>query len=218
MAIVCIASAKGGVGKSTLGILLAAEFALDGYKVALLDCDLNQHSSAFGQKAILPHLTIHPDIGEGEVLKTLRSAEAANDIVIVDLPGGSSTLALKALQRSHLVLVPTQPSLPDVRDAVKTMAQINDAEELARAPITRAIIWTRLLPGFESRVSKHVRESLEAEGSPILRSALLERAAFRAIHLTGLVPRQSEPKGNAAKNLTEIATEVLGHLSVKDAA
>ena len=37
MAVVSIASAKGGVGKSTLALLLGTEFALDGYRVALLD-------------------------------------------------------------------------------------------------------------------------------------------------------------------------------------
>jgi chromosome partitioning protein len=127
MSVVSIASAKGGCGKSTLALLIGAEFALDDYRVALLDCDLNQHASAFGLKAKLPNLTIIPDIGEAEVLKTLRVAEKDHDLVLIDLPGGSSTLAFKALQRSHFVLVPTQPSLPDARDAMKTVAQIDDA-------------------------------------------------------------------------------------------
>src|ERR1700750_2585674 len=124
MATLSIASAKGGCGKTTLSILLGAEFALDGYKVALLDCDLNQHASAFGLKAKLPGFSVVPDIGETEILKTLRECEADHDIVLVDLPGGSSTLALKAMQRSHFVLVPMRPSLPDARDAMKTVAQV----------------------------------------------------------------------------------------------
>ena len=218
MAIVCIASAKGGVGKSTLSCLLGVEFALDGYAVSLLDCDLNQHASAFGEKAKIDRFAILPNIGEQEVLKTLRYAEASSDIVIVDLPGGSSTLAIKALQRSHLVLVPTQPSLPDVRDAMKTLAQIDDAQELARSPISRAVVWTRFLPGFESRVSRHVRQSLEGEGVPILKSALMERAAFRAMHLTGEVPRQNEPGGAAASNIAAIAREVLSYLQAEEVA
>lgn len=218
MAVLSIASAKGGVGKSTVAILLGTEFALDGYKVALLDCDLNQHASAFGLKAKLPGFTVLPDIGEKEVLGALRTAEAKNDLVLIDLPGGSSTLALKALQRSHLVLVPTQPSLPDVRDAMKTMAQIDDAVELARTPIARAVVWTRFLPGFESRVSRHVRLSMEGQGVPILKTALMERAAFRAIHLTGQVPRQEEPSGPAATNVSALTKEVLAHLEVTEAA
>jgi chromosome partitioning protein len=218
MAVVSIASAKGGVGKSTLAILLGTEFALDGYRVALLDCDLNQHASAFGLKAKLPGFEVLPDIGEKEVLGALRTAEADHDLLLVDLPGGSSTLALKALQRSHLVLVPTQPSLPDVRDAMKTMAQIDDAEELARTPIARAVVWTRFLPGFESRVARHVRQSMEGQGVPILKTALMERAAFRAIHLTGQAPRQEEPDGVAAGNVAALTREVLAHLQEKEAA
>lgn len=212
MAILSIASAKGGCGKTTVSILLGAELALDGYKVALLDCDLNQHASAFGSKMKLPDFTVVRDVTESNVLAALRKAEAENDLVLVDLPGGSSTLALKALQRSHFVLVPTQASLPDVRDAMKTIAQIDDAQDLARAPIARAMVWTRLLPGFESKSARHVRESLEGQGATIMRSALMERAAFREIHITGMVPRQVDPNSTAAANVTALCTEVLNHL------
>jgi chromosome partitioning protein len=212
MAKLSIASAKGGCGKTTMAILLGAELALDGYKVALLDCDLNQHASAFGTKAKLPGLTIVGEVTETNVLAELRRAEAEQDVVLIDLPGGSSTLALKALQRSHFVLVPTQASLPDVRDAMKTVAQIDDAQDLARAPIARAMIWTRFLPGFESKSARHVRESLEGQGVTILKSALMERAAFRELHITGQVPRQVNANSGAAANVTAVCTEVLGRL------
>jgi len=149
MAVLSIASAKGGCGKTSLALLLGVEFALDGYKVALLDCDLNQHASAFGLKAKMPGFEVLPDIGEQIVLKALREAEAEADLVLVDLPGGSSTLALKALQRSDFVIIPAQPSLPDARDAMKTVAQIDDAQELAKTPIPRALVWTRFLPGLK---------------------------------------------------------------------
>ena len=218
MAVVAIASAKGGVGKSTVALLLGAEFALDGYKVAILDCDLNQHASAFGKRANLPNLRILPNIEEGAILRVLREAEDKDDIVLVDLPGGSSTLALKALQRSHLVLVPCQSSLPDARDAVKTIVQIDEAEELARNPIARAIIWSRILPGFESKIARHVRASVEGQGAPILKVGIMERAAFRAIHVTGEVPRQADPDGAAAANIAALAREVLSLLEVKEAA
>ena len=159
-----------------------------------------------------------PDIGETEILKALREAEAENDIVLIDLPGGSSTLALKAMQRSHFVLIPMRPSLPDARDAMKTVAQVDDAEELARTPIPRALVWTLFRPGFESKVSRHVRKSLEGEGVAILRGALMERAAFQAIHLTGKVPRQTEPKGGAAANVTGLAQEVMEWLKAEEKA
>jgi chromosome partitioning protein len=213
MATISIASAKGGCGKTTLSLLVGAELALDGYKVALLDCDLNQHATAFGGKADLPGLTIVPSIDEANVLAALRKAEAENDVVLLDLPGGSSTLALKSLQRSNFVLIPCQASLPDVRDAMKTVAQVDDAEYLAKTRIARALIWTRVLSGFESRAARHVRESVEGrEGLPVFRAALMERAAYRELHMTGRVPRQADPDGAAAGNVRAIAGELLAHL------
>src|SRR3954465_7986366 len=170
MAVISIASAKGGCGKTTLAILLGTELALEGYKVSLLDCDANQHASAFGKKAAIPGFTVVPSIDEANVLTELREADKDAEVVLIDLPGGSSTLALKALQRSSFVLVPCQASLPDVRDAIKTLAQIDDAQDLARVDIVRSLIWTRVLSGFESRAAKHVRESVEGKNLPIFRS------------------------------------------------
>jgi chromosome partitioning protein len=226
-----IASAKGGCGKTTVAILLAAELALShDYRVALLDSDVNQHASAFGKKSRgrsghqpdaddnttiktgIAGLTIVSDIREDNLLAEVRKAENTNDFVIIDLPGGSTTLAFKAMQRSHFVLVPTQASLPDVRDAIKTISQIDDAQDLGKWNVARAIVWTRLLPGFESRGSKRVRTDLEGQGVDILKSALLERAAFREIHITGQVPRQEPSAASATHNIETVTNELLDRL------
>lgn len=213
MAVCCLASSKGGCGKTTLSILIGTELALTGYSVTLLDCDLNQHASAFGGKSKAGGFSVMPSIDEGSVLQAIRKAEASSDVVLVDLPGGSSTLALKALQRSNFVLIPCQASLPDVRDAVRTVAQVDDAQDLARSLIARSLIWTRVLPGFESRSARHVRESVEGKGLPLFQSALMERAAYRELHVTGRTPGQTDPKSNAALNVTAITTELLANLS-----
>src|SRR4051812_17890827 len=219
MATVSLASAKGGVGKSSLAILLGSELALaKGWKVALLDSDLNQHSLAFGKRAKIPGFNVIGGISEDNILPTLRQAEAENDVVIIDLAGGSSTLALMALQRSHFVLVPTQTSLPDTRDAMKTAAQIDNAQELARMTIGRALIWTRVPTQFESRESKHLRKSLEGRGVKILKTALMERNAIRTIHMTGKVPWQVNPKDKAAENVAQIAEELLQQLQLMEEA
>lgn len=214
MATISLASVKGGVSKTSLALLLASELALDGYRVALLDADLNQQAAAFGRKSDISNLTIIGNVREDNILALLRQAEADNEVVMVDLPGGSSTLALKSLHRSHFVIVPSQPSLPDIMAAMKTIAQIDDAQELARTPIARAIVWTRVLPGFESRVARHVRQTVEAEQDiTILKTALMERAAFRELHITGKVPRQTDPNGTAAANVTALAAELLQEIA-----
>lgn len=214
MATVSIASDKGGVSKTTCAILFATELALDGYRVTLIDADLNQQAVAFGQKTDIAGLSVIGEVREDNILSLLRKAEGESEVVLVDLPGGSSTLALKALHRSHFVLVPSQASLPDIRAAMKTVAQIDDAQELARSPIARAIVWTRVLSGFESRSARHVRQSVEEEGQvPILKTSIMERAAFREIHITGKVPRQVDPNSSAAANVAAFSAELLERIA-----
>jgi chromosome partitioning protein len=93
---------------------------------------VNQQAAAFGQKASIPGLTAVSDVNEANILGELRKAESAAEIVIIDLPGGSSALALKAFHRSHFVLVPSQASMPDIKAAMKAVTQIDDAQELAK--------------------------------------------------------------------------------------
>lgn len=158
----------------------------------------------------MPGLTVAGDIDEANILAVLRKAEAEAEIVIVDLPGGASALALKAFHRSHFVLIPAQPSMPDVKAAMKTVAQIDDAQELARAPIARALIWTRIMPGYESVPVRQVRAAMEESADvPMFKSALMERAAFRDIHISGMVPRQKDPRGGPAANVAAITAELL---------
>ena len=160
-----LASSKGGVGKSTLSILIGAELAGYGYRVSVLDCDINQHASAFGEKCSIERFRVVPDINDHNFLPALREAEARSDVVIVDLAGETSRLNLKALHRSSFVLIPCQASLPDVRDAVKTAAQVDEAQELARVTIARSLIWTRVLPGFESTTAQACPQDGGGEGA-----------------------------------------------------
>jgi chromosome partitioning protein len=212
MAILSLASSKGGCGKTSLSILIGAELAGYGYRVTLLDCDINQHASAFGEKCTIPSFRVVSDVGDTRILPALREAEGEADVVIVDLAGETSKLNLKALHRSSFVLIPCQASLPDVRDAVKTVAQVDEAQELARVSIARSLIWTRVLPGFESRSARHVRKTVEGRGLPIFRSTMMERAAFREMHLTGKTPRQTDPNSSATVNVAAITNELLANL------
>ena len=59
---------------------------------------------------------------------------------------------------------------------------------------------------------------MEGQGVSILQSALMERAAFQAIHLNGRVPRQTEPHGAAAANITALSNEVMEWLKSEDKA
>jgi chromosome partitioning protein len=211
-AVVSIASAKGGCSKTTLAVGIGVELALDGYTVIVLDADLNQHATKFGEKARVSNFSVLGGIDEGNILQQMKAAYQAADMILVDLPGGSSMVAVKALTKSHFVLIPTQHSILDARDAMKTVAQVDDAQELGRYVIPRSLIWTRVMPGFESMAARRVRADMENIDVPIFGSALMNRAAFQEMFLRGEVPRQFKPGGSAAKNLSTITHELVGEI------
>jgi chromosome partitioning protein len=211
-AVVSIASAKGGCSKTTLAVGIGVELALDGYTVLVLDADLNQHATKFSEKANVPNFTVVGEVNEGNILRQMKAVYNQADMVVIDLPGGSSMVAVKALTKSHFVLIPTQHSILDARDAMKTVAQVDDAQELGRYQIPRSLIWTRVMPGFESMVARRVRADMENIDVPIFESVLMNRAAFQEMFLRGQVPRQFKPAGNEAQNLGAITAELLTKL------
>jgi chromosome partitioning protein len=211
-AVVSIASAKGGCSKTTLAVGVGVELAMEGYTVIVLDADLNQHATKFGDKAEIANFSVVGEVNEGNILQHMKAAYETADMILVDLPGGSSMVAVKALTKSHFVLIPTQHSILDARDAMKTVAQVDDAQELGRYPIPRSLIWTRVMPGFESMAARRVRADMENIDVPIFDSVLMNRAAFQEMFLRGQVPRQFKPGGTEAKNLGAITAELVGKI------
>jgi chromosome partitioning protein len=65
--IIVVANIKGGVGKSTLAVHLAAWLADQGHTVTLADCD-TQHSSSEWAKEAVPAVkaVLGPDLHVGE--------------------------------------------------------------------------------------------------------------------------------------------------------
>lgn len=116
--LVTIGNLKGGVGKSTLTVNLAAEMTGRGLRVCLVDCDPQLTSAnwlvggGFGVHVIAMPLqqVTHAKIW----LTHVKALSASFDLVLIDLPAAVSPALASAILVSHLVLVPLQPSGIDI--------------------------------------------------------------------------------------------------------
>lgn len=235
MAVIALSSAKGGVSKTTQSVNLAAELALQGVATTVLDCDINQHASRFGA-AWCPRYPDVPlrfvgSIDTGNILSRIREAEQESDVVIIDLPAGTSELSLRALTKSQLVIIPAQKTVFDVRDATKTAIQVADAMDVANVKISSVLVWSRVQARFETKTETMIRsmfaEMIDDPQRAILKEQLFEYDAFAAgfaygwvprqvAHLAGKTPGEGEGSSNpiprsaakAAENIAALTSEV----------
>ena len=107
MPVIVIASPKGGAGKSTTAILLATELALAGARTVLFDCDPNRSVSIWASRRALPeNIEFINDVGESEIIRTIKHHDTDGKIVIVDLEGVASRLVSRAISQADLVITP----------------------------------------------------------------------------------------------------------------
>jgi chromosome partitioning protein len=222
--VVTLASIKGGVAKTSTALALAADLALNGRRVALLDADPNQHAARIGAKVVrrigADAFAVVGNITEINILAEIRQARSAADFVFVDLPGVSSKLTLLGLTRSDLVIIPCQASDMDIHDALETVDNVHQAAEAAERTIRTRFLLTRWPVTIESRAAKQTRKKLisKAPDVPVFETPFMERTIIKEMTFNGHVPRLVEPDGNAAGNIRAIAAELLAVLSEPTAA
>src|SRR3982750_2198638 len=112
--IIVVANSKGGVGKSTLAVHLAAWLFEQGHSVTLADCD-TQHSSSEWAAEAAPGVKAVRLAGPDEILDRLPVLGQQSDYVVADGPGSNTEVSRALLLRGDLALVPCKASMLEVR-------------------------------------------------------------------------------------------------------
>src|ERR1700758_2846447 len=112
--IIVVANSKGGVGKSTLAVHLAAWLHEQGHSVTLADCD-TQHSSSEWAKEAVPDVKTVRLADPDEILDSLPTLAREADYIVADGPGGNNETSRALLLRADLALVPCKASMLEGR-------------------------------------------------------------------------------------------------------
>lgn len=205
--IVSFASSKGGVGKSTTCAAIGARLAARGEQVLIIDLDQNKTLERWGRKAKVTGLTVTGcDRDNFTTLFRDTVAAATMDHILIDLAGAREATALKAIARSDLVVIPSQASEPDLREALVVAGDVRDVSEEKGASIPYRMLLTKMSP-LRTRVTDFVYQELARHQLPIFRTVLVERVAYKEMFLTG-VPPSAGDKGGAGAEVAALATEM----------
>lgn len=222
--IITVCNQKGGAGKSTITMSLAAGLARREkaddvkYKVAVVDADkqstATRWSSAAPEDKPFPASVIGLSAADSRVHKEVQKFVNDYDFIIIDCPPAIESLAPQsALLVSDLAIVPIIPSPPDLWAAVGIESLIE------KALVTNETLQSRLLinaKGLDS-LAEDILDIISKEfKTPLMNTQIHSRNAFRQAAGRSVFDLQPSKHYKAQNEVDDLCDEVLNILFINN--
>jgi chromosome partitioning protein len=201
--VITVAQQKGGTGKTTLAANLAVALAQT-RRVAVLDIDpqksLGRWHNLRRARSQQAAALAFSDVSGWRLPTELARLKREHDVVLIDSPPQLDTDARVAVRAADLVLVPIQPSMPDVWAAEGTLQLAADERRPAHLMFNRA--------PAASKLRDTIAADVTSRRLPLLQSALGNRAGFAHAFAAGLGVTEAAPRSTAAAELRALLAEL----------
>lgn len=207
--IIAVAQTKGGAGKTTTAICLAAHWVRAGDRVAVIDADAPQHHATKwigGADEDSPLRSITLITAPADLPAEIARLAEDHDRVLVDLIGADADVLTYALANCDIALVPVQDSPLDVDAAITTWRRIGQAEKARGQKIVTRIVMTRTQPA--TALYDEILKQLRQAGLPLATAELANRVSYKEGMLQGATPSLLAPRSPAAREIAQLAREL----------
>lgn len=196
MKTLALVSQKGGSGKTTLAVHLAAEAAAAGQKTLLIDLDPQASAALWGDRRgdRPPDIaTEHPARLEAALT---AARDAGYDLVVLDTAPHADQAALRAAKAANLILVPCRPATFDLAAMMTTLEICQIAGRAPTIVLNQAPIRSRVVEEAQTEI-RRIRGSLAEQ-------VIRQRVAFQHCLIDGRTANEFEPGGAAAMEITAL--------------
>ncbi|WP_455481757.1 ParA family partition ATPase [Bartonella sp. B35(2025)] len=203
--IIGLLNQKGGVGKTTLSVNLAASFARTGARVLLIDADpqgsaLDWAAAREGDPLFsvvgLPRATVHKEIVQ---------ISHSYDHIVIDGPPRVTELARSAIMASDLVLIPVQPSPYDIW-AADGIVKLIDEARVYKENLQSAFVINRKI--VKTAIGRDVGEALTVYSVHVLSASIAQRVIFAEAAAQGKAVYEVDKQGPAAAEIEAVVAEI----------
>ena len=203
--IISFVNQKGGVGKTTTAINLAASLARKNYSVVLIDAD--PQGSAIRWQAVENNEAFEViELPDTVVKEEFEILDDSCDYLLVDSPPGKSEISRDILTLSDLAIIPVSPSSLDIWSCKGTLEMVNEARTENENLAVQFMV-TKKIPG--TRVAREISDELTVFGEKVMQGELSQRVAFIDAMKHGVSVTQFSPGSKAAKEVEALCDELI---------